>query len=363
MSNDNMSCPCCGKQLQEATAATLRLHFRSSVTCVFAVLPAVERAAFIKKYSIAPCACDTLVKITKQGKADGRHLSACAAQNGGERILRRWKDEEGHQHIGGARVRQFEVAQDGALTGAYFDVAVDAEEPARSPQAPRCRSSTTPTRKTAEIAREGRETAESESESDDDFLESAEQQRVSANTRSRARAQNKRTTAIIASIHSFSITLSRIHDHMLTNADLAPNAVLPLPADLTTAAHDDYAAIGTAASRPLHSNAVTHKESLTRAPDVAHRERQRGERVGQQRPGGEPQRGERQAPALHLPQVLPVRLANPGAQPRMERVQLPRKALAVKAGEVQRVGRKRWGHGTGAECCPIPDGREARAAG
>jgi hypothetical protein len=71
MSNYNMNCPCCGKQLQEANAATLRLHFRSSVTCVFADLPAAERAAFIKKYSIAPCACDTLVKITKQGKADG----------------------------------------------------------------------------------------------------------------------------------------------------------------------------------------------------------------------------------------------------------------------------------------------------
>jgi len=271
MSNDNMNCPCCGKQLQEANAATLRLHFRSSVTCVFADLPAAERAAFIKKYSIAPCACDTLVKITKQGKADGRHLSACAAQNGGERILRRWKDADGRKHIGGARVRQFEVAQDGALTGTYFDVAVDAQEPARSPQASRGRSSLP---KTAEIARESRETAESESESDDDFLDgSAEQQRVSANTRSRAQAQNKRTAAIIASIHSFSTTLSMIHDHMRANADLAPNAVLPLPSALATAAHDDYAAIGTAASRPLHSNAVTHNESLTRAPHIAHRER------------------------------------------------------------------------------------------
>ena len=170
-------------------------------------------------------------------------------------------------------MRQFEVAQDGALTGAYYDVAVDAQEPARSQQASRKRSSLP---ETAEFARESRETADSDSESEDDFLgESAEQyeQRVSANTRSRAHAQNKRITAIIASIHSFSNTLSAIHDHILANADLAPNAVLPLPAALAKAAHDDYDAIGTAASRPLHSNAVTHTESLTRNPDIAHRER------------------------------------------------------------------------------------------
>ena len=225
----------------EGSASAVRAHFganKKNTTCNYDKLNETQRRDLVVECSIGQCVCGFVGRIIRStGLLDKRHRIAC---NG--------------LHPIGASVptqRRFQVTA-GQLTGTYADEEAQALR-AHPPQAQPAHAD------------------ESEDEDDEIDLDHTGSARAAASsgvvTRGMAAASRRRDAGISAAIIEFASTLQAAHT---AKQNLGEGEALP-PA-LRKQALDAWEAIGKAALRPMHANALRQKDAEPRNPEVVLRE-------------------------------------------------------------------------------------------
>ena len=250
MSAPIINCPCCNASV-EKKAASFREHYgANSTTCDISALTAERLALFVKDNGFGPCACGRVYSITKgTGLIDGSHLKTCASRRAGA----------------GAEApapvqRKYELCG-GKLTGRFVDEEVSQAKQQMQEQGPR---------------------REEEDEGDDgDEMDDVTRGGDRPATRGATRAARLREEAIATAVMRFAEALDGVSAERATwearpvsaSAETEDPGATGVSEEVQEEARAALEAIGDAAMRKVHPNAVRQVEVDARNPDVVNIER------------------------------------------------------------------------------------------